>query len=605
VDDVVGRLGLQDSIRCVISRVDADKGKVFVTTKRSELPPISPEALQGFFAESALVAEGGEGMPDWRQYPLGLSTNATVTAIKDYGVVLIGDDQRTVMLAPSPDHALACNPGDEVKVRVLDVDYAKKVLIVTLLPELVKGGRTKHRRALLAKMPPAGASCEAKVILKRDRYAVVSVDGLLGFLAVADYHCPYVGTGNLAFGNVITAVIRQVASAEGDAPSESPQARSLFLTLPEKTRKKALGKSKAGKDGAEGEKDSSAMKKALRALNPEAAVAMSDVKAGATVEGVITKIKPDEMVLAVNIQKGSEKKEQHRRRTLIAKVYVTDTAHFPSLPDALAELPPSAHEEHDHHLRPYHPLSGYSVGQVLNLRVTHTKKQLAGTTHVDCSLRPCDMGASDKAGLDAVTPTWANLQPSQLHNGVVTEIQDQGLWVSLSRTIKGFVSYLDVSDDLALFARITEAKALGASVAVRVLDVDPVRHRLLLSIKAVPASVVRSELPTMAGEDGGNLQGGRLPEAGSVVTGVIDLRPHALNPPALAVQLGHRLFGRVCVTELDDPEDWQDRPLPSPQAGEEIAPRHECCIIIMWERARRTHTIPACFFLWESSIECR
>lgn len=114
-----GLFGEGDTVRCRIQRIDQDKGKVFLSTRRADLPASQDAAfLDSLLSEGARAAAGqGGDMPDWRRYPLGSSTNAKATAIKDYGVVLIADDHRTVMLAPSPDHSAACSVGDEVKVR--------------------------------------------------------------------------------------------------------------------------------------------------------------------------------------------------------------------------------------------------------------------------------------------------------------------------------------------------------------------------------------------------------------------------------------------------------------------------------------------------------
>lgn len=43
------------------------------------------------------------------------------------------------------------------------------------------------------------------------------------------------------------------------------------------------------------------------------------------------------------------------------------------------------------------------------------------------------------------------------------------------------------------------------------------------------------------------------------------MKGKAIRPPSLCVQLGHRLWGRVCITELQDPADWKDKPLEGTQ----------------------------------------
>lgn len=103
--------------------------QVIVATKRSLLPMRSSMFLESSMKESARVALSSikTDLPDWQSYPNGTTINARVSAVKDYGVVLVAHDNTTTLLAPSPHHVLDCNVNDEVKVRVLDIDWARKV----------------------------------------------------------------------------------------------------------------------------------------------------------------------------------------------------------------------------------------------------------------------------------------------------------------------------------------------------------------------------------------------------------------------------------------------------------------------------------------------
>ncbi len=59
VEDAQGLFREGDSVRCLLARVDADKGKVFVTTQRSKLPVTSPAFLETLLAESAAAGQAG------------------------------------------------------------------------------------------------------------------------------------------------------------------------------------------------------------------------------------------------------------------------------------------------------------------------------------------------------------------------------------------------------------------------------------------------------------------------------------------------------------------------------------------------------------------
>jgi hypothetical protein len=51
------------------------------------------------------------------------------------------------------------------------------------------------------------------------------------------------------------------------------------------------------------------------------------------------------------------------------------------------------------------------------------------------------------------------------------------------------------------------------------------------------------------------------PEIGSLVVGRIDRTIPSLAPPDLMLDLRHGFFGRCCITELMEPDDWTNFPL--------------------------------------------
>jgi rRNA biogenesis protein RRP5 len=654
VEDASGLFREGDSVRCLLHRVDADKGKVYVTTQRSQLPVTDTAFLETLLSESVAAAssiseatEESDAL-DWRRYAVGATVNATVTAVKDYGVVLSGEDHRTVMLAPGPEHVLACAPHDEVKVRVLDVDWAKRVLVVTLLPELVKRGRSKHRKSAAGLSLPVGARGEAEVVLKRDRYAVVEVGGALAYLAVADYQCPYLATGNLEVGIKVDVVVRRPwrLVLEGKPSLAYPQEPVMLVTLAQEqdvaegeeapkagASKKAQKEFKKLQQQKEKEKKAEAAaqqrisakeSKAAAAADkaerkPAAAehvvrkraraIAASEVVVGATLPAMVVEVRPDELVLALNIQRDEEEEEQETGKKMkgkksaparvLAKVFVTHgRQRLVDLEEAATEALEAKQAkkgkgEEEASLPSFHPLAPYEVGQELDVRVVEVReKELSKVKLLECSLRPQDAQAC--ADPVALQPAWETLTVGTILLGVVTEVQAEGLWVAVSRAIKGFVHYLDIARDgeTGLFARITEAGAVGVPVPVVVTHVDPARHRLQLSIRGVPLTddldparfpLLPSAASKLAkGEKGEAAVGASfLPNVGDLLTGRVCLGPHApvLNPPSVAIQLGHRVFGRLCITEMDEPDHWVDQPLSRPACALEDGQDVRCRVV--------------------------
>jgi hypothetical protein len=115
---------------------------------------------------------------------------------------------------------------------------------------------------------------------------------------------------------------------------------------------------------------------------------------------------------------------------------------------------------------------------------------------------------------------------------------------------------------------------VGSAVVVKVIRVDKERHRLGLTLKDVPQDVDVSKLPLNPEqeEEPAEQEGAaprELPEVGALVTGRVSLGPkmRKLNPPSVVVVLPNRLYARVCITELEDPDGWADNAVTYTDAG--------------------------------------
>lgn len=496
---------------------------MFVSLKRSELPTfVDALFLDTLLRESCVAAGKGADLPDWRAYPLGSSTNARVTAIKDYGVVMLAPDGKTVLLAPSPSHVADCKVNDEVKVRVLDVDWAKRLLTVTLLPDLVKEGRSKRRKSLAASAPKEGEDVSAKVLFKANRYAIVSVDGILAVLGVADYQCPYLSTKTLEVGATVEGVVRRNwrPLLEGAEATQSPHEPLMLLT--------PQGEGSADGQATRKKKDKNPDRSHVNRLARSAPqVTSEELIPGSKLQGVVSAVEDDEVTLLFNLEdrQGGEGEAEGPGR-VVAKVYVT---HGPNLdPAALSALGKrkgkgkKGKEEGDEARPSFHPFHGLEVGQVVSVRVLEVRSRGRGRHRVrlvECSLRPGDLSAENAEAVVARQPTWANLAMGQAHLGVVSEVHASGVWVALSRMVKGFVHCLDAGE---AFAKLVEHKAVGLPLVVAVAEIEADKHRMQLSMRGAPKDVRAEDLPIMTGFEGTG--GARLlPSPGDVVVGQVSV----------------------------------------------------------------------------------
>ena len=276
-----------DSVRCVVQRVDLTTDKAVVTFKPSIVTPSTGSIVylgvllretyfharlrhlqqqqQQSTSSSALVrasatqsqAQAQQKMfPAWQRYQLGSVVRASVTSVQEYGVVLLGDDLSTMMLArfvtpeqrysaqqmltAAADATAAPSSGKKGKkskpsskqstsmeVVVLDVDYENAVLEVSLDTNLArkvaaaaasatieingakssKGGKGSKGKDVAAVAPTTlnvdDKDESAEVLLVKVKYLVVSVGSSIGYVSLVDYHHPIRGAGDSGDGYTV------------------------------------------------------------------------------------------------------------------------------------------------------------------------------------------------------------------------------------------------------------------------------------------------------------------------------------------------------------------------------------------------------------------
>ena len=189
--------------------------------------------------------------------------------------------------------------------------------------------------------------------------------------------------------------------------------------------------------------------------------------------------------------------------------------------------------------------------------------------------------------------------------GVVTKIEDSRCVVSISPYISARLHFLDVSSEIAVARLFRERCFVGLRVVVAVTGViaDATTGRpKSISISRLPVEQYLVELGVAPAANAADAKSSKkkakkadassaasvsgaaavdiaamnkvaatkptvaadaLPAEGSVVTGVLlfDLSQYRIRipqAPAVLVSLGSGVFGRVCLTELADPQDWED-----------------------------------------------
>ena len=209
----VGLFEVGDSVRCVVQRVDSDKGRIVITLKPALVPStgasiyFSSLTKENYFMNFSNVETSS--LVGWTENPIGNVVTAHVTAVKEYGVVLLSHDKKTVMLAQGMHAEPNARVGTEIKVRVLDMSWDKKVMDVSMHDSMMKFSKKSLR---------SGELVEGKIVLVKQKYLVVSLpSGELGFVVVADFHCPYLNTTEYSLDSSLT--LKFIGnSADGDYP---------------------------------------------------------------------------------------------------------------------------------------------------------------------------------------------------------------------------------------------------------------------------------------------------------------------------------------------------------------------------------------------------
>jgi len=148
--------------------------------------------------------------------------------------------------------------------------------------------------------------------------------------------------------------------------------------------------------------------------------------------------------------------------------------------------------------------------------------------------------------------TWRTndkLVPGTLVAGVVGGVDHSGAWIHVSQSLRGFVhpTHCSKNDDVHTLNKSGPKGVLRIGDVVRcvVLKVDVDKRRLELSLR----KDVISEYAC---------GGDEWRKAGAIVVCRLGLPQDmsVMDPPAIGVQLDYGSFGRVCVTNINEEEEW-------------------------------------------------
>ncbi|RMZ76924.1 hypothetical protein DV737_g4583, partial [Chaetothyriales sp. CBS 132003] len=185
------------------------------------------------------------------------------------------------------------------------------------------------------------------------------------------------------------------------------------------------------------------------------------------------------------------------------------------------------------------PLRQFSPGQVLAVKVlgahdtrnhrflplTHRKGK---NTVFELTAKPSTIAANDSNPI-----SFESLQRGGSWLAYVNNVTDDGLWVSLSPSVRGRIRAIDVSEDLSLAANLAANFPTGSALRVRVVAVDAAKGRL--------------DLTARSGDISRNIAFGDL-SPGLILPG----RVTKVSDHQLIVQVSDNLAGVVSLIDLAD-----------------------------------------------------
>jgi ribosomal protein S1 len=552
VANAQGLFSVGDSVRCTIQRVDAAAGRLVVTFKSSATPS-HPGAL---YLETALREgyisavqpqsddsgeELGRTLPVLGRAAVGGTCDGVVTAIREYGVILERSDGCVMICLPQHSQA-GLQEGDKVKARILELDVEKRLLNVSLDPDVVRFGRRKHK----SPPPAAGTTCSAVVLLAdaESPHAVASLEnGALGYIAIADYHCPTKSVQDVAelVSEGATVSVRVASVMEGGVFDGI-----ALLRIQEPSRQTRRLRSRTLSDVGD---------------DPSApALPRDEIVIGTVLELPVKSIKADVARLTLQVQE-----EDGTRVSALARLHITD-APSPSEEN----VDPLAVPMDMSGLPKWHPFAEISQGDWLSVTVVDVKMK-DGRLIVDLSTKQVgedlgdDMDDDEEEDSAKERLSWeSSVIPAagDVCRGVIASVEDDGCWVHLSPEVKAYVGLLELSSEQEVLARPRDHFAAGMPVLLVIIWVDAQRHHIEARLRLPPAVCAAAKKMPESGRLSLGADGLALPFAeGDVVMGRLDLRRKAPLPPALMINLGTRCSGRVCATEVRDPGEWEDAPL--------------------------------------------
>ncbi|KAJ3327121.1 hypothetical protein HDU76_012346 [Blyttiomyces sp. JEL0837] len=513
---------------------------------------------------SAATPGSALSLKDWNgKLALGKVVSGTIKQRTPYGFLVDvegGIASGIITMEPGKSGS-ELKQGEQVKVRIVDADFARRIVDLKVVSEDIKGSDEAHAKAVKAafdKKDPVDAIIE----LVKANYLVLSLPSQghrLVYVPTRGYNNSGASGSmipkNYRSGQKVRVNLTQIESATGKKQKFDgflPQRNlGVLASTPGEAESKQDTKSKRENAIKEG-------KRVVKDPVDPSVTCLEDLTFGTLIKGKILSVKP----VQLNITLGSNLKG----RVVASEL----TRNFGDIEDPNKPFKAfKAHSTHTFKVVGFHeegnshkflPISHRNPTSKTVVELTLCKEDLA-LPNGELALAP-----------ELRHPTLSGIAVGSVHLAFVQRVSADSIWASLGPGLMGRVIGVECSNDAAVANDIAGNFPIGKAIRVMVLSKDESKTELNLSIRAVSAA--------------GKANTGMYPlsisrlkaNGGASVLGKVTKVSKEIG---LIVQVADKLSGRVSLAEISD--EMPEEPTEGIKVGDFVS----CRLIYGDEAANR------------------
>ena len=601
----VGMFEVGDSIRCVIQRIEIEKERVIISLNPNL---VSPSLLGDITYATAILqnlyllklVENKETNLTMSTFVLGSVIEVQVLHEKEYGLVLLASNHLTMTLVRNEhkDEILSNKKGQKyvvgntLSVRLLDFDFEHNIYDASLKNYLIKNDnqlsvkddemnekkKNKKKNKTSNKLF-IGLVVECIVELVKDKYLVVSCFGCVGYMMVADFHCPYKTTNDFNIGQTVRGRVEYLPSGSTlttqNIFSYPHENQIIFRYIPEGQNIDNYRGTIARVQKEAEEADAKLLKIKNEFVAKDKHKILHEIQLGRQCKWIVKSITKTEIIVDYHDVQKVQQSGLAVRGVIHLSGAIDLTTGLNDLEVVLDQLSNMSKEERNV-IHSKHPFYGISIGDTVSctvqqMRYITNKKKQKNEDHENNNIEDDNNDTITKKDIHQVEELQVQLyleskksskpdtrippivqwmgrgavQINTLYAAVVIGVNDMSCTIALSPYVLAQLSYLEVSNDYHVSKAFRDNCCVGIRLVVLVtglhhegagkhshVDVSRSRiEKLVLGSSSVTLNGRPIEVNTLQSED-------KSLTEGDLVNGVIDLHFTKIpRPPAVMVLL--------------------------------------------------------------------